>query len=155
MEDREKRLIEKYDADFHKLASKEGWTKDDIAMMKDLQKLMYYMEVRCAMKDGEEYPGSEYMPEKGMSYARGNMDQARNMNTGRYMSRGSGHYPMGSNGPWYYDDMRGSGRRYYDGRYYDGEKEDAVHKLHKVMDSETNPEFKAAIQTAIHELEAR
>lgn len=27
MEDREKRLIEKYDADFHKLASKEGWTK--------------------------------------------------------------------------------------------------------------------------------
>lgn len=61
---------------------------------------------------------------------------------------GSGTYPMG-NGPWYYDDGM-SGRR-----YYDGEKEDAIHKLHKAMDAETNPEFRMAIQEAIHMLEGK
>jgi hypothetical protein len=53
------------------------------------------------------------------------------------------------NGPWYYDDGM-SGRR-----YYDGEKEDAIHKLHKAMDAETNPEFRMAIQEAIHMLEGK
>lgn len=96
------------------------------------------------MKEGEEYPGSEYMDERANSYARGG-NQARSAMTGRYMSRGgSGTYPM------YYDDMRGSGRR-----YYDGEKEDAIHKLHKAMDSETNPEYRMAVQEAIRILESR
>lgn len=146
MGDQMKKQVEKFEDDYEKIFSKSAWEPKDITMMKDLQKLMYYLEVRCAMKEGEEYPGSEYMDERSNSYnsyARGG--QARNAANGRYMSRGgSGTYPM------YYDDMRGSGRR-----YYDGEKEDAIHKLYKAMDSESNPEYRMAVQEAIRILESK
>lgn len=149
--------IEEFQRDYDKIFEKGKWEACDYTTMKDLQKLMYYIEVRDAMKNGGEYPGSEYMDQN--SYARGN--QMRSPSTGRFMSHGfSGTYPM-NNGPWYYDDGRMSGRRYYDdgymsGRnYYDGQKEDAIHKLHKVMDSENNPEFKMAVQEAIHTLEMK
>ena len=138
--------IEEFQKDYDKIYAKGKWEPCDYTTMKDLQKLMYYIEVREAMKNGGDYPGSDYMDQN--SYARGN--QMRNMNTGRYMPRGgSGTYPMG-NGPWYYNDGGMSGRR-----YYDGEKEDAIHKLHKAMDAETNPEFRMAIQEAIHMLESK
>lgn len=160
--------IEEFEKDYDKIAAKNVWEPCDITKMKDLQKLMYYLEVREAMKNGGEYPGSEYMDQNSYEGA-----QRRNMNTGRFMSSrgGSGTYPMGY-GPMFYNDGRGSGRRYYDGdrgsgrryydddygsgrRYYDGEKEDAIHKLHKAMDAETNPEFKTAIQEAIRMLEEK
>jgi len=146
MEAKTERLIEKYDADYNKIASKESWTKDDITMMKDLQKLMYYIEVRCAMKEGNEYPGSEHMPD--MSYARG------------YSSRMSGHYPM-HEGPWYYDMEGGSGSHYRNdygvsgNRYYDGEKEAVIHKLHRMLDKEDNPMKRTAIQEIIREFEQK
>ena len=143
MGDQMKKQIEKFESDYDKIFSKGAWEPKDVTLMKDLQKLMYYLEVRCAMKEGEDYPGSEYMDERSNSYASGG--QARSPMTGRYMSRGgSGTYPM------YYDDMRGSGRR-----YYDGEKEDAIHKLHKAMDNESNPEYRMAVQEAIRILESR
>lgn len=155
MEANAKRLIEKYEADYHKIASKETWTKDDITMMKDLQKLMYYIEVRCAMKEGNDYPGSEHMPD-AMSYARG-----RN-SMGQYTSGGSGHYPM-ENGPWYYDQMNngGSGSHYNNdygvsgNRYYDGEKEAVIHKLHRMLDKEDNPMKRTAIQDVLREFEQK
>ena len=139
MEESMKRLLHEYDADFHRIADKGSWSPEEITRMKDLQKLMYYIEVRCAMKEGEEYPGSEYM-DVGKSYARGG--QRRNPVNGQYMSYRT------MDGNRYYDDGRGYGRRYYD-------TEDAIHKLHKLMDSENNPEFKMAIQEAIHTLEAK
>lgn len=140
MGDMMKRQIEKFEADYDQIAAKGSWNKDEIEMMKDLQKLMYYLEVRCAMKEGGEYPGSEYMDKQSYdmahSYARGQM---RNPMNGRYMSYGrSGSYPM-----------------YYDRRYYDSEKENAVHELHHMMDSKTDPEIKMAIQSAIHDLEMK
>lgn len=144
MGDQMKKQVEKFESDYDKIFSKGAWEPKDITMMKDLQKLMYYLEVRCAMKEGEDYPGSEYMDERGSSYARGG-NQARSPMTGRYMPRGgSGTYPM------YYDDMRGSGRR-----YYDDEKESAIHRMHKMMDSESNPDVRMAIQEAIRNLESR
>ena len=59
----------------------------------------------------------------------------------------SGYYPMTS-GMWNPNDI--SGRR-----YYDTEKENAIHKLHRMMDSEENPETRMAIQHVIRELESR
>ena len=123
-----KRQIEKFDADYQKIASKDVWEPCDITLMKDLQKLMYYLEVREAMKEGGDYPGSGYI------------DNDDDMN---YRSYARGRDRMG---------------RYTSGRSmrsYDSEKEDAIHKLHKVMDSENNQEFKMAIQEAIHMLEAK
>lgn len=132
MGDMMKRQIEKFEADYDQIAAKGSWSKDEIEMMKDLQKLMYYLEVRCAMKEGGEYPGSEYMDKRSYdmahSYARGH----------------NGTYPM------YYDNMGMSGRR-----YYDSEKENAVHELHRMMDSKTDPEVKMAIQSAIRNLEMK
>lgn len=167
MADKTKRQIEKFEADYEKVASKDVWEPCEITLMKDLQKLMYYLEVRKAMKEGGNYPGSEYMEDDDddemsyRSYARmrngmGQFTSGRRSRAGGSYDRGmpgnmggSGRYPM-NGGPWYYDDGRGSGNR-----YYDGEKEDAVHKLHKMMDSDNNPEFKMAIQEAIRFLEAK
>ena len=81
------KLIEKYEQDFEKISSKEGWEPKDVEMMKDLQKLMYYLEVRCAMKEADD-------------------------DWSRSRSRGSGYYP-GDYDRRYYGGM-GSGRRYYD-----------------------------------------
>lgn len=141
-----KRQNEQFQEDFDKIFAKGTWTKDEIAMMKDLKKLIYYNKVICAMDEGGEYPGSEHMPD--MSYARGN--QRHNPMNGQFMSNGSGiyypDYPM-MNGNRYYD-MNSSGRR-----YYDDEKKNALHKLHHMMDMEENPEKKNALKIAINELE--
>lgn len=154
MGDMNKKTLEELQQDFDKIASKGAWTDAEYERMKNLQKIMYYMEVRCAMKEGQGYPGSEYMDDTDMSFRRG-----RNMNNGRYMSRdgGSGmHYPPymdgnswanGGNGNW---DMNASGRR-----YYDSEKEKAIHKLHHMMENEDNAEKKNALKLAITELEQR
>ena len=141
MKEHVKQQIEKFEEDYNKLFSKGVWSKDEIAMMKDLKKLIYYNKVICAMDEGEGYPGEKYVDEYDRSYAHGG--RMRNPNTGRYMSRGSGMYD-----PWYYDDMRGSGRRYYDGK-----KESIVHELHRMMDMEENPQKRMAIQEVIHEFE--
>lgn len=153
-------LIDKFEADFHKIASKEGWEPCDITLMKDLEKLMYYIEVRDAMKGTGEYPGSEYMGDM-RSYARG-----RNPMNGRFTSGGMGYgnyydgrsmhnMPM-DDGPWGYDNRyydQGSGRS--GRRYYDGEKDSTVAYLRRMMDSETRPEMKTAMQNVIKELEMR
>lgn len=133
-----KTLLEKFEDDFNKISSKDAWTREDIIFMKDLQKLMYYIEARCAMKDGEEYPGSEYIEDERNSYRRG-----RSATTGRYVSRDSGR---GGNGNNSYDLY--SGRR-----YYDDEKEHAIHRMKAMMESEENPEVRMAIKRTIAELE--
>ena len=151
--------VEKVDADYNKIYSQDGWTKEDIEMMKDLQKLMYYIEVRCAMKDGAEYPGEQYMDEMSYNgydsrsydgydnsyarggYGRGNMGgRSMTMQYGRPVSYGRGS--MYSNGM--------SGRR-----YYDGEKEKAMNDLRRMMSMEQDPEKQAMIESAIHALEMK
>lgn len=139
MDMEQKKQIEKFEQDYNAIFSKQAWEPHDITMMKDLQKLMYYIEVRCAMKEGSE--------DNWDSNERSYRGQMRNPLNGQYMSRGgSGMYPMGG--------------RYYDGgmsgrRYYDGGREDAISRMNHLMDTETNPEARMAIQMAIRELEAK
>lgn len=146
-----------FQKDYQRIYDKGTWSKDEISMMKDLKKLIYYNLVIDAMENGGSYPGSEHMPE--MSFMRG-----RDAATGRYMSRamngmngGSGTYypPYMDGNSWNsqrYDDMgmNTSGRR-----YYDSEKEKAIHKLHHMMENEDNAEKKNALKLAITELEQR
>lgn len=160
MDDMTKKCIERFEADYNKIASKEAWEPKDVTLMKDLQKLMYYLEVRDAMKSGGDYPGADYID--GRSFARGGNMQPRNQ-AGQYMSYtgmgsgnryyanggGSGHYPM--NGGWYYDDGRGGSGR----RYYDSERENAVYELRRMMDSKADPELKMQLQNVIKELEQK
>lgn len=153
-----KKENECFQKDYDKLYSKGSWNKDEITMMKDLKKLMYYNLVIDAMENSGDYPGSEYMPE--MSYRRG-----RNPMNGQFISRdmsrdmGSGMYypPYMDGNSWggsynnnSYNDMRSSGRR-----YYDSEKEKAIHKLHHMMENEDNAEKKNALKLAITELEQK
>lgn len=129
MDMKTQKLIEKYEGDFDKISSKEGWEPSDITIMKDLQKLMYYIELRCAMKEGQQ----DY----------------RGQSRGGYGGYGAGRYgTMGGSGRYYNDMGSGSGRR-----YYDDEKESALGRMYKMMESETNPEARMAIQMAIRELE--
>lgn len=133
MGDMMKKQIERFDSEYNEIFSKSSWTKENIEMMKDLQKLMYYLEVRCAVKEDGDYPGSEYMDRR--SYDRAPMHNSMN-----------GHYTYDK----YYDHGTMYGRR-----YYDSEKENAVHELHRLMDSKNDPEIKMAIQEVIHRLEMK
>ena len=143
--------VECFQKDYDKLYAKGSWTKEEVSWMKDYKKLIYYSLVIDRMLRGESYPGEEYMP-NAMSGRR-----MRNPMNGQYMS-GNGMYDYGSgtyhhpymDGGMYYDDMRSSGRR-----YYDSEKEKAIHKLHHMMENEDNAEKKNALKLAITELEQK
>lgn len=170
MGDMDRKLLEKLKEDFHKISSKEGWEPCDITLMKDLQKLMYYMEVRDAMKTGGEYPGSDYMDERSYGYGYGDYDMSyrgRDRMTGRFTSGDPGYgarsgYGYGRSYDQGYGRM--SGNRYYEGggggggsgrRYYDGEKDSMVEYLHRMMESESRPELKNAMQMIAQELERK
>ena len=128
-----KRTRERLEEEFNRISSNETWTKDSIELMKNTLKSMYYIDVICAMKRGEDYPGSEYM---GQSYA-----MSRPIHGG-YSGNGYGNSYNNS----YRHGM--SGRR-----YYDDEKENAMRRLRQMLDNENNEEVRGAIMSAINELE--
>ena len=145
MDMKTQKLIEKYEEDFDKISSKEGWEPNDITIMKDLQKLMYYIELRCAMKEGQQ-DNWEPSERSYRGQSRGGGGGGSGAGYGGY---GAGRYgTMGGGSGRYYDERGGSGRR-----YYDDEKESALGRLYKMMESEANPEARMAIQMAIRELE--
>lgn len=135
MDDKTKKLLDRYEEDFMKYASQTTWEPKDITMMKDLQKLMYYIEVRCAMKDGEDR----------YEYGNGYGDDRRS-------SMGYGGYGYGGYGAGRNQYSRGSGSS--GRRYYDSEKDNAIQRLHQIMENETNQDIRMAIRNVIHELEA-
>lgn len=149
MEENTKKLIEKFEGDFQTLSSKNAWTPEDLTRMKDLQKLMYYLEVRCAMKEGADYPGEKYMDERSYDGRSYNNSYARSMpnrspSTGRFTS---GHgYPMG----YTYAMNNMSGRR-----YYDSEHDKFVQDLHRMMDMETDPATREAMENVANMLQMR
>lgn len=147
MDIRDKKLIEKLDNDFHQLSSQEGWQPQDIELMKDLQKLMYYMEVRCAMKESEEYNNDPYEGE---------------MDNGRYGSYGNRYYNDGgmsgrnmySRGGYNRSSSRGYGNRSYSSRrYYDGDKESSMNDLRQMISMEQDPEKRSMLENIMHTLE--
>lgn len=152
MDDSMKKTRERLMDEFRQASSAQTWTKECIEMMKNLLKNVYYIDVICAMEDGNEYPGSEYMPETGASFARGG--QRRN-SMGQYSRNGSydnrgysyGHYPMNYG---MYRDGGMSGRR-----YYDDEMGSAVHELEQMMNNEANPEKRMALQKILDDLRMR
>ena len=141
-------VLEELESDFHKVGDKMEWTDADIEKMKNIQKLMYYMEVRCAMKEGQDYPGAGYIDDRMSrdsrsyndrnSYARGG--QPRNA-MGRYTSgRNSYTHPYGY----------ASGRR-----YYDSEHENALNDLRHMMSMEDDPEKREAMEEIVRMLEMK
>ena len=158
-----KKEIECFEKDYDKIYAKETWTKDDISMMKDLKKLIYYNLVIDAMQNGESYPGSEYMPDTEM---RNSFARYRNPMNGQYVSHTGGHgmnNGMNNNGSGMYyppymdgntwDGRDGRGMNMSGRRYYDSEKEKAIHKLHHMMENEDNAEKKNALKLAVTVLE--
>lgn len=129
MEVKDTKLIEKLQSDFDKYAAKDGWTPQEVCLMKDLEKIMYYIEVRDAMKQGQNVGSNDYEFASGM--------------------RGRRSYDGYPNRGMYYDDGM-SGRR-----YYDDEKEHSVRRLRNLMENETNHEVKMAMQNVLHQLETR
>lgn len=134
-----KKTRERLEDEFKQVSSVEKWTKDSLENMKNILKAMYYIDVICAMKEGEEYPGSEYM---GSSYARGG-----NRMNGGYRRGGSGTYPMNDGYGYRIGGYGMSGRP-----YYDDEKDHAVHKLRGIMDTTNNDEVRMAVQSVLNEL---
>ena len=158
MDESMKKARERLMDEFRQASSAEKWTPECITLMKNLLKNVYYIDVICAKEDGEEYPGSEYMPEA--SYARG---QRRNA-MGQYSRNGSydgrpisgnypslGMYPMNSYNNSYNDSYRRGGMS--GRRYYDNEMGNIVHKMEHMMETETNPEKRMAIQEILGDIQ--
>ncbi len=155
-----KKENECFQKDYDKLYAKGTWSKDDLEAMKNYKKLIYYNLAIDGMENGQGFPGSEYtdyQPDMRMMNNGGYGRQNSNNRGGSGM--GYGAYPMNGmnnmNMPWesgnrFYDNMGGSGRR-----YYDDEKKNAIHKLHHMMDNTDDPERKNALRLAINELESR
>jgi len=157
MGDTMKKENECFQKDYDKLYAKGSWNKDEVSMMKDLKKLIYYNLVIDAMQNGDEYPGSEYMPDMRNSFAsRGRMRNSM----GQFTSGGMRGYTNGNMSGTYYDDWINNSNPYYDGmgmsgrRYYDSEKEKALHQFHKMMENTDDPERKSALNFAISHLES-
>lgn len=152
MDNQDRKIIENLEHAFHGIASqafgKEDIERQDIEDMKDLQKIMYYMEVRCAMKEGEDYQ-DDYMNE---------MEYSNRSGIGRYYN--SNMYGRGNNyGRYGYN--RTSGRRgnsYMNNgssgrRYYDGEKENSMNDLRQMLQMEQDPEKRSMLEGIMHVLE--
>lgn len=143
MEGKMHKLIEKFENDFDKIASLDGWTKEQIEMMKDLEKLMYYIEARCAMKEGK------YEYEDDYSGARGGR---RRDSMGRYSS--DYDYGYDNRIPRYmYDDMSMrsggmSGRRYSRNSH----NESMADELEKALMETKNERSREAIEYAMRVL---
>lgn len=156
MDNRDRKIIDNLDNIFYQYASQvssqEDVEREYIENMKDLQKIMYYMEVRDAMKEGEYYQDDEYMndsEQSGRSY--GN----RYYNGGNMYSRGNGNsYTRGG-----YNRMSGRrGNSYMNGgssgrRYYDGEKENSMNDLRQMLQMEQDPEKRSMLEGIMHVLE--
>lgn len=155
MDNRDKKILEKFDNDFHQIASQEGWEREDIVTMKDLQKLMYYMELRCAMKENEEYRDEMY--DMGNM---GDMDYNRSYNNNRYYDGGNMYGRGNSYARNGYG--RSSGRRSYNSyagggssgrRYYDGEKENSINDIRQMVQMEQDPEKRSILENVMRVLE--
>lgn len=144
-----------FQKDYDKLYAEGSWNKDKLDMMKNLKKLIYYNLAIEGMQNGAGFPGSEHMDD--MSFRRG-----RNPMNGQYMSRDMGRGMNGGSGMYYPSYMDGNswddriyGMNMSGRRYYDSEKEKAIHKLHHMMENEDNAEKKNALKLAITELESK
>ena len=151
MEEFMKKARERLMDEFRQASSADKWTKECVEMMKNLLKSVYYIDVICAMENGNEYPGSEYMPTN--SFANRNRNSMGQFTSGGYDNRGSGTYPMYPNMNAYnsYRDGNMSGRRYYASE----DMGDAVHKLEHMMNNEMNPEKRMAMQEVLNSIQMR
>lgn len=161
MNNQDRKIIEKLEDQFYQMASQamsqgEDIEKEYIESMKDLQKICYYMEVRCAMKEAEEYEDEEYVDDSDYQkrsynnryyngsnmYGRGNMNSyARGGGYSRTSGRRNNSYMM-NNGR--------SGRRYYDN---EAEKENSVNDLRQMLQMEQDPEKRSMLEGIMRVLE--
>lgn len=159
VEERDMKLIDKFSEDFYQLSSREGWTKEDLENMKNLQKLMYYIEVRCAMKDELEDEEDEEEMEYSRSYNDGRSYGSRYYDGGNMYGRGGG-YSNGRSGRYGRTGVRrsngssyGGGMPYNSRRYYDNEKENSMNDLRQMISMEQDPEKRSMLENIMHSLE--
>lgn len=159
MNNQDKKIIDRLENEFYQIASnaisqQESIEREDIENMKDLQKICYYMEVRCAMKEAEEYMDEEYMDDSdyqkrsyGNRYYNGGNVYGRG-NTNSY-TRGGYSRTSGRRGSSYTNNGR-SGRRYYDN---EAEKENSMNDLRQMLQMEQDPEKRSMLEGIMYVLE--
>ncbi len=149
-----KKENECFQKDYDKLYAEGNWGKDKLEAMKNYKKLIYYNLAIEAMENGQGFPGSQYLeyPQEMNNRGYGRMNTSQRGGAGMYYD----HNPMDAsvmpweNGNRYYDNMNGSGRRYYDDK-----KKNVIHKLHYMMDNTDDSERKDALKFAIDMLESK
>ena len=131
MDESMKKTRERLMDEFRQASSAEKWSKECIELMKNILKSIYYIDVVSAMSNGNEYPGSDYMPSS--SYAN---DISRRNGMSRYGKTNSYRNTMSSR------------------MYYDDELAGISTRLERMMDTEMNPDRRAAIQDVLYKLQS-
>lgn len=156
MNNQDKKIIERLENEFYQIASdviaqQESIERADIENMKDLQKICYYMEVRCAMKEAEDYGDEEYMDDDYQRRSYTNRYYGGNNMYGRGNSytRGGYNRTSGRRGGSYMNNGR-SGRRYYDN---DAEKENSMNDLRQMLQMEQDPEKRSMLEGIMRVME--
>jgi len=159
MNSQDKKIIDRLENEFYQIASnvasqQESIEREDIENMKDLQKICYYMELRCAMKESEGYEDEEYMDDDyqkrsytnryyngGNMYGRGNSYTRGGYGYGRYSGRMGNPYMNGR-----------SGRRSYDN---ESEKEASMNDLRQWLQMEQDPEKRSMLESVMRVMEEK
>ena len=123
---------------------------------------MYYIEVRCAMKEGGEYPGEEYINEMdggNRSFGGRSNNSYNNSYGGRYYDGNNSYNRSGYQGRSGMTSGRRSygmpymGNSYNSRRYYDSEKENAINDLRQMIQGEQDQEKISMLENIMHMIE--
>lgn len=164
MNNQDKKIIERLENEFYQIASnvasqQENIEREDIENMKDLQKICYYMEVRCAMKEGAE---DEYMDDadydersyRGRSYNGNGGSGGNSYNRGNSYARGGYGRSSGRRSSSYMNGGRSGrgGNRYYDNEV---EKENSMNDLRQMLQMEQDPEKRSMLEGIMRVMEEK
>lgn len=156
MNSQDKKIIDRLDNEFYNIASnaisqQDSIEKEDLENMKDIQKICYYMELRCAMKENENYDDEEYMNDEEYqkrSYTNRYYNGGNMYGRGNSYARGGYGRTSGRRGNSY---MNGrSGRRYYDNEV---DKESSMDDLRQWIQMEQDPEKRSMLESFMRVME--
>ncbi len=133
-----RRVVDMLEDDLHKIVEKGDISPQDLEMLKNASKTMYYLSVYCAMEDGGEEP----------YYDDGYSGRGRRRNSiGQY----SGDY----SGTRYYPDAtyRANSRSRYSGGSYEDHKMEKRKMLEEMMANARNESEREVFRNQIMELD--
>ena len=147
-------LREMLNDELTKISKSGDLTASKLDLVDKLTHSIKSIDTICAMEEySDDYEDGYSMNDGGNSYARGRGRNARRDSMGRYSREGGNSYRGGNSyeGGSSYRGRGGYSRRDYSRE--DGAKEDAMQKLHELMNETSDSRVRMAIQKAMDEMQ--